>query len=415
MSEAAGGAVRAAAAAPPASPASPASPRMPSRATLALIGAATGTGTLFYAALPPLLPDYVSAFGLTAGGTGALSAAFGAGALAGSLAAGLVAARSLRLAVLGGMLLALLGSGALALANGAWSVGGARFALGLAHAFVYTGTLAWLVRVAPPGRRTELIGAITSVAIVGGLLGPLLGVAASHVGGELAFGTATVAVGALAVTLARRVPAGRGARERRAGFVRAALRGPLALALWLIALHAGLQGVLAVLAPLRLDAAGWSAGGIAVLFIAASASGIVSFPLLGRLCDRHGQRAVLLVVLACSTLVSAGLALPGRHWSLAAIVVLCAVTYNGIAVPAVGLLSQRGQAAGYPQGLVTSLVPLTWAALNVVGAFAGAGLSEVGSLPPAAGAALLCVGTAIWLARGTGLRNCPGAPCAEQV
>jgi MFS family permease len=387
----------------------------PRRATLLLIGAVTGTGTLFYAALPPLLPDYVSAFALTPAGIGVLSAAFGAGTLLGSPAAGLVAARSLRLAVLAGLALTLAGSASLAVATGAWAVTAARCVLGAAHAFAYTGALAWLYHVAPARRQTQLLGTVTSVAVAGALLGPLLGVAASRLGGAPAFGAATVAVGLLALAVRRRAPAARVQRAVPAGFLRAALRGPLALALALIALHAGLQGVLAVLGPLRLDAVGWSAGGIAAMFVAASAVGIATYPALGRLCDRRGLRPVLLGALAGSALVTVALAAPARHWTLAAVVVVCAVTYNAIAVPAVGLLTARGQAAGYPRGMVTALVPLTWAALNVVGAFAGAGLSAVGAALPACAGVLLCAVAAVRVAGSREFSESPGATAFERV
>ena len=63
------------------------------RKLLLLVGGIVFVDTMFFAALPPLLPDYADEFGLSKAGAGVLSAAYPAGALVGGVPSGLATAR----------------------------------------------------------------------------------------------------------------------------------------------------------------------------------------------------------------------------------------------------------------------------------------------------------------------------------
>ena len=52
--------------------------------------------------------------------------------------------------------------------------------------------MAWLVSVSPPERRGQMIGSALGAAIVGVLLGPVLGGAASVLGPEAVFSSVAV-------------------------------------------------------------------------------------------------------------------------------------------------------------------------------------------------------------------------------
>ena len=72
----------------------------------------------------------------------------------------------------------------------------ARFLQGIGSAFAWTAALAWLIAVAPPGARGQLIGTVLGVAIAGALLGPVLGGIAALLGtGPVFSAVGLVAIG----------------------------------------------------------------------------------------------------------------------------------------------------------------------------------------------------------------------------
>ena len=127
------------------------------RRLLFLTGSIIFVDTLFFAALTPLLPHYARELGLGKGGAGVLAAAYPAGALVGAIPSGIVAARAgVKPTVLVGMTVVAATTAIFGLATTAWELDLARFCQGVASAFSWTGSLAWLVAAAPPPAREPL-------------------------------------------------------------------------------------------------------------------------------------------------------------------------------------------------------------------------------------------------------------------
>ena len=139
-----------------------------------------------------------------------------------------------------------------------------------------------------------------SAAIVGALLGPVLGAAAVHFGRLAAFSGMAALATALAV-LALRTPSPPPEERQPLRLMLVALRAPSVLAgMWLLMLPAVLFGTALVLAPLQLDALGWGAVGIAATFAVSALVEASLNPVVGRWSDRRGRLAPIRLGLAVS-------------------------------------------------------------------------------------------------------------------
>src|ERR671934_464965 len=168
------------------------------RRLVLLLSSIVAVDIMFFTALAPLLPYFVSRYELSKGEAGVLSATYAAGVLAASVPGGMAASRlGPRRAALGGVALTALASLGFALAENAWMLGAARLLQGIGSAFSWAGALAWLVAAAPRERRGELLGGAMGAAVFGALLGPVLGAAAGVAGTRPTF----LAVGVLGVIL----------------------------------------------------------------------------------------------------------------------------------------------------------------------------------------------------------------------
>jgi MFS family permease len=385
------------------------------RRLLLLVCAIVLVDTMLYAALAPLLPGYAEEFGLSKGGAGLLVAAYAAGALLGALPGGIAAARfGPKEAVLGGLALMAVASLGFGFAGDAWTLGVSRLAQGFGSALSWAGALAWLVAGTPRERRGEMLGTAVGSAVFGALLGPALGAFAEAIGPRPAFVAVAGLAGALAVW-ALRTPGAAAEPQPLRVLGRAVRSRVIAGGLWLMVLPALLFGVLAVLVPLELDGAGWSATAIAAVFAGSAAIEVFVAPLLGRFSDRRGRLLPVRLALIASIGVTVALALADHPAAITALVVAAAISFGAFWAPAMALLSNGAERIALAQGLAFGLMNVAWGAGNAVGPSLGGALADAaGDALPYALLAGVCLVTLAALSRrallGTRAVRVPGSP-----
>ena len=360
------------------------------RRLLVLVSTIMLVDAMLFGALGPLVPGYADEFGLSKAGAGLLVGAFGAGAVLGGIPGGIAATRyGPKRAVLAGLVLLALASFAFAAADGPWALGVARFVQGFSSTMTWAGALAWLTVESPRSRRGELIGIAFGAAVFGAIVGPMFGAIAKEVSIRAAFGAVgLVALGLAAWAGARRAP--KGEPESGAAYGRAFRDPGFVGGLWLNTLPALLFGLLLLLVPLRLDAAGWSAIAIGTVFFGAGLLETAVNPLLGRFSDRRGRLLPIRIALAASIGVALAFAVARDPVAVTVLAVLAAVTFGGFYTPGIALVSDRAEAVGLTQGLAFGIMNTAWALGNMTGPSVGGALAEVGgdAVPYILGAAL---------------------------
>lgn len=349
---------------------------------------------LLFTALTPLVPGYAEAFDLSKAQAGLLSAAFGAGALVGGIPAGLIAVRlGPRGAVLSGLLLLAVASFAFAVADSALELGLARFVQGFSSVVTWAGALAWVVVSTDRERRGERLGTAFGAAILGAILGPMFGGIAETIGISGSF----IALGGVALALAAVATTQRAAESepsQRGGLARALADPRFLGGLWLNTLPALLFGILALLAPLALDEAGWTALAIATLFFAAGSIEVVLNPVLGRFTDRVGRLVPVRAALALAVVVALGLAATDKPAAIAVLACAAALSFGAFYTPGMALASDRAEAAGLAQGMAFGLTNTAWALGNTTGPAVGGAVAEgAGDAAAYLLAAALCAST----------------------
>jgi MFS family permease len=342
-----------------------------------LVSAIVLVDTAFYAAISPLLPHYQAEFGLSKAAAGVLTASYAAGTLIGSIPAGWAAGRlGVKPTALLGLALMSVTSLVFGFAHHVLLLDAARFLQGVGGACSWAAGMAWLVSAAPYERRGELIGSAIAAAIVGVMLGPVVGGAATVVGAKIVFGGVAAAgagLAAWALTTPGVPPdAPLGLHEVIAG-----LRSrPVAIGFWLMLLPALFSGVLEVLAPLRLHDLGASGAGVAAVFLVAAVGEAVASPIAGRLSDRRGRFVPIRVGLAGAVAMAVLLPLTGTVVLMALALLAAVASLGTFWAPAQALLADAPEQAGLAQGLAFALANLAWAGGHVIGGSGGGALAE---------------------------------------
>ena len=374
-----------------------------------LVAAVVLVDTMFFAAVAPLLPHYSDELDLSKTGAGVLTAAYPAGTFVGALPAGWLAIRwGVKPTLLTGLAMLGVTSLVFAFANHIVLLDAARFVQGIGGACMWAAGMAWLVCAAPTDRRGELIGAALSAAIVGVLLGPVLGGAATVLSPEVVFSSVAL-VAAVLAGWAWSMP---GVEPEESPGVRAllrAMRRPAVMAgFWLFTLPALFAGVIEVLVPLRFDDLGVAGATIGAVFLVSAAVEAVISPLAGRVSDRVGRLGPIRVGLVAAAGVAILLPLPSSAWLLAGTVVLAFSALATFWAPAMALLSDAAEHAGLDLALAFSISNLAWAAGHVLGAGVGGAVAEATSdAVPYSALAVACAATFVGL---TTLRRRAAAP-----
>src|ERR1700742_1671775 len=176
------------------------------RKLLLLASACVFFDVAFFAAIAPLLPEYVDNLGLSKAQAGILSASYAAGTLVAALPAGLVASRvGPKRSVISGLLMLGCASLVFGFANEILLLDAARFAQGIAGALIWSGAMSWLIMAAPDDSRGSVVGTALGTAVAGALLGPALGAIAGSIGTKIVFGSVLILTAILSF-LASRLP-----------------------------------------------------------------------------------------------------------------------------------------------------------------------------------------------------------------
>ncbi|HWM62918.1 MAG TPA: MFS transporter [Solirubrobacterales bacterium] len=346
----------------------------------------------FYAAIAPLLPDYVDEFGLSHAEAGVLAAAYAAGTLLASLPAGLVATRlGPRRTVIGGLLLLGLSSVVFGFGETILLLDLARFAQGVSGALIWSGALTWLITATPPERRGSVIGTALGTAIAGALIGPVIGSVAAEVGTEVVFG-AVLGISIMLAAVAARLPeAGPPEWQPLSEVAATMLSRPILTATAFVAVPSLMFGAVEVLVPLRIDDLGGGHVLIAGGFIAGAALEASLAPIAGRYSDQVGRRVPFVTGIGICAVAMVGI---GSAQALGPVLGALIVGSLGAGIcfsPALTMLSEMADSSNLHQGYAAGLSNMAWASGQTVGALAGGGIASAAgyAVPSLAVAALL--------------------------
>ncbi|MGH2915384.1 MAG: MFS transporter [Solirubrobacteraceae bacterium] len=357
---------------------------MNERRIILLVSTLLGFESMMYSALTPLLPHYEHALHVAKPAVGLLTAAYPAGIIPGSLIGAWVAARlGVRRATLIGLAMFAVAIAPFGFVDQIVALDLLRVAQGVGCGLIWVGGLTWVIAAAPRERRGAMLGSVFAAAILGTLLGPILGIVAVAAGTAPPFAFVGVLALALAVwTHAHEQPAAgeAGERERRPALRALAANRPMLLGFWLIALEAGTIGATSTLLPLRLAHFGASGIVIGATFAIASLVAMQMTRPIGVLVDRRGPRPPLYFGLSLTALLMVALTLPTSVLGLAIVTVIAlGGPLSAYAIPAMTMITDASERSAVPLVVASMLLNLAWASGEMTGAPVAASLAQVTS------------------------------------
>ncbi len=334
-----------------------------------------------YSAVTPVLPHYAHVLGASKPAVGVLTASYPAGLIPGSFLGGWLAVRlGVRRATLFGLLLFAVSAIPFGFGTDIVTLDLLRFVQGVASGCIWGGGLTWVIAIAPRERRGELLGTTIGAAILGTLLGPVLGTLAVAVGTGIVFSLVGAVSLALAVWTGRHPEPPRPEAGPRTSLRSLVSNRRIVLGFWLILLEACTVGATGTLLPLRLAHFGASGLLVGVTFLASSLLSFVLAPPIGRVVDRRGAGLPLTVGLVTTALLLA--LLPAPHSAvLLAVLTVAALgpPLTAYTIPAMSVMTAAAERAGIAIALATMLLNLAWAMGETIGAPVAANLSQATS------------------------------------
>jgi len=372
------------------------------RRLLTLACAVVFLDVTFFAVLTPILPDYKSELGLTAGETGILAGAFAAGTLVSALPAGWLAARiGPRRTMIAGLVGIGIFSPIFGFAENIWVLDASRFMQGASGALMWAGAVTWVVSASPKNRRGEMIGAVIAAAVVGELLGAPIGALAHEIGTGPVFSTVFfLAAGLIAVALG--IPDSTDLVHqpvrKAVGIVR---RSNIPRLVLVLAGPSLAFGFLVVVAPLKMDDLGATPWLIAASFAVGSAVEAFVGPWIGRISDRIGRTGPYMIGLVVMSVAITAIGIVDILPLLALGVVVCAFGAGLAFTPASTLVTDAATSSGLNQGYASGAANVAWGGGQMLGAVGGGFLAgAAGFLFPAL-ATVGVIGVVAIVARGT--------------
>lgn len=364
------------------------------RAVVRVGGLALLLDTTFFSVLSPLLAGYAESADLSEPEVGLLVASYSLGFVLAAFPAGrLVSRRGPRTMLVVGLLTMAVSCGLFGLATTGPALIGFRFLQGVGGILAWASAMTWAQAVAPEDRRGEVGGTVLGLAVIGSILGPVIGALASVTGTTPVFVGLGLVFAAIAVVAAR-LPApsvtGSPGWRHALGLLR---DHRLRLGIWLLSLGGIVAGAINTLAPLTLADIGMTATGTSVVFLVMAAAAAVTSPRVGARADRHGRAVVAVVVLvagaAASLLTGVVSRAGGPLWLLVVLLVVGFVTLEAAYVPGSALIADGTADAEASRGEVLALANLGWAiGMTVASLLAGVLLGRLGVLAPYAAVAL---------------------------
>ena len=354
----------------------------------------------FYSVVPPLLPGLVRETHMTTTEVGILVAAYPAGVMIAAIPAiALVNRQGVRTTTTVGLSLLILATLAFAWSSLALILDAARLIQGIGGAVAWAAALAWLISEAPAARRATVIGGAVGAALIGMVVGPVIGVAAAWLGRGIVFSGIALVLAAMVVITPSSPPAGADKRNPVRAVVELLKVRRAAIGSILIAVIGVINGTLASLAPLLIARRLGSAAAIAAIFVASYLLASLWNVMLGRVADRVGRLVPVMVGFALAAGILPFLPSFSSLIPLGIATVVVGSSASGLWTPTAAMVADGAEPAPSGQAVAVSVTNASWAAGGALGAVVMSRLADsvgfsvpfllVGTL--CAVAALLCL------------------------